>query len=61
MTTVSDGLLYVVGNTDSIDMLTIQVYNPNTNTWKLMNTCLDDVGFILAAVASDRPSCFNTD
>jgi len=32
---VLDGLLYVLGNTRSTNILTIQKYNPNTNTWKL--------------------------
>ncbi|XP_016658623.1 ring canal kelch homolog isoform X2 [Acyrthosiphon pisum] len=60
VTTVIDGLMYVIGNTDSIDMLTIQVYNPKTNAWKLMNTTLNDAGLIMAAVTSDRPLCFKT-
>ncbi|XP_060866001.1 kelch-like protein 2 [Metopolophium dirhodum] len=58
---VLDGLLYVVGNTHSTNMLTIQIYNPHTNTWKLMETCINDAGFIYAAVAIDRPPHFNTD
>jgi len=57
---VLDGLLYVVGNTHSNNMLTIQIYNPNTNTWKLMDTCINNAGFIYAAVAIDRPPHFNT-
>ncbi|XP_060874112.1 kelch-like protein 2 isoform X1 [Metopolophium dirhodum] len=58
---VIDGLLYVVGNTECINTLTIQIYNPKTNAWKIMQTCINDTGFIFAAVPVCRPSCFKTD
>ncbi|KAL4085456.1 hypothetical protein QTP88_027314 [Uroleucon formosanum] len=44
---VIDGLLYVMGNTNSSNMLTIQIYNPNTNTWKLIKSLTDVVIMLL--------------
>lgn len=58
---VIDGLLYVMGNTDSTNMLTIQIYNPNTNTWKLIESCINDAGFLYDAVNIERPPYLKTD
>ncbi|KAL4085445.1 hypothetical protein QTP88_027304 [Uroleucon formosanum] len=59
---VLDGLLYVMGNTNSSNMLTIQIYNPNTNTWKLIKSCTGvvDSRLIYSVVTIDRPPYFKT-
>jgi len=59
-----DGLLYVMGGTDKDETYldSLEIYNPKTNTWKLMESSLNYVGLIQinAGVVIDGPSHFIT-
>ncbi|XP_029344706.1 ring canal kelch homolog isoform X1 [Acyrthosiphon pisum] len=61
---VLDGLLYVMGGTDedSTNLDSLEIYNPKTNTWKLVESSLNDVGLIeiIAGVVIDGPPHFKT-
>ncbi|XP_016658264.1 ring canal kelch homolog isoform X1 [Acyrthosiphon pisum] len=58
------GLLYVMGGTDedSTNLDSLEIYNPKTNTWKLVESSLNDVGLIeiIAGVVIDGPPHFKT-
>ncbi|KAL5238879.1 hypothetical protein ACI65C_006289 [Semiaphis heraclei] len=59
-----DGLLYVMGgrNLDSTHIDSVEIYNPNTNTWKLMESSINFIGLtkIKAGVVINGPPYFRT-
>jgi len=61
--TVLDGLLYVMGGFDSnlSSLDSIEIYNPSTKKWKLMESSINDAGRISTAVVIDKPPHFITD
>lgn len=56
-----DGLLYVVGGDDGASNLSsVEIYNPNTNSWSILSTSMN-IGRSYAGVAViDKPPHFNT-
>ncbi|XP_026815932.1 kelch-like protein 2, partial [Rhopalosiphum maidis] len=54
-----DGLLYVLGGDEESNYLTMEVYDPNTNTWSMKNLSKNGKDFqIFSGVAVNRPPNF---
>lgn len=55
-----EGLLYVVGGDDGASNLaSIEIYNPNTNTWSMLTTSMNIGRSYAGVVVIDKPSHFN--
>jgi len=56
-----DGLLYVVGGDDGASNLpSVEIYNPNTNTWSMLTTSMNIGRSYSGVVVIDKPLHFNT-
>ena len=52
-----NGLLYVVGGDDGTSNLaSVEVYNPKTNSWSLLPTCMSIGRSYAGVVIIDKPS-----
>jgi len=55
-----DGLLYVVGGDDGASNLaSIEIYNPNTNTWSMLTASMNIGRSYAGVVVIDKPPHFN--
>lgn len=55
-----DGLLYVVGGDDGASNLaSVEMYNPNTNTWSMLAVSMNIGRSYAGVVVIDKPSHFN--
>jgi len=53
--------LYVVGGDDGASNLaSIEIYNPNSNTWSMLTTSMNIGRSYAGVVVIDKPSHFNT-
>lgn len=56
-----DGLLYVVGGDDGASNLaSIEIYNPNTNTWSMLTASMNIGRSYAGVVVIDKPPHFNS-
>lgn len=55
-----DGLLYVVGGDDGASNLaSIEIYNPNTNSWSMLTASMNIGRSYAGVVVIDKPPHFN--
>jgi len=56
-----NGLLYVIGGSDEHDSLdSVEVYNPVSNTWNILEASMNAARTRAGVVAINRPPYFKT-
>lgn len=56
-----DGLLYVIGGNDGASNLaSVEIYDPDTNSWSMLSTSMNIVRNYPAVVVIDKPPHFNS-